>query len=80
MPDTYCHSQNGCIYWLWLRESSRVFSMLKRTFYMRVGFMKLMPDQRFFVKFENNIIGVPTMQPADYIIEHRSWFVLVLCH
>jgi len=73
MPDTYCLSQNGCIYWL--RESSRVFFMLKREFYMRAGFIKLMPDKCFFFKLENIIIGVPAMQSADYIIDHRSWFV-----
>ena len=73
MTDTYCLSLHGCIYCL--RVSSCVVFMLKCEVYLQVGIAKLMPDKCVFVKSENNIIGVPAMQSADDVIDHRFWFV-----
>jgi len=73
MPDTYCLSLHGCIYCL--RVSSCVVFMLKCAVYLQVGIAKLMPDKCVFVKSENSIIGVPAMQSADDVIQHRFWLV-----
>ena len=73
MTDTYCLSLHGCIYCL--SVSSCVVFMLKCEVYLQVGIAKLMPDKCVFVKFENNIIGVPAMQSVDDVIDHGFRFV-----